>query len=90
MSGQTARLVRIGALLVAGAVLYDIAFDVFVMRTSTIREQVSTLFLLAAIGAYALAYHGVPRYTGDMDLLVRSNPENAGRVLRALEAIGES
>lgn len=23
------------------------------------------------VGAYALAFHGAPRYTGDMDILVR-------------------
>ena len=40
------------------------------------------------IGAHALAYHGAPRYTGDMDLLVRPNPENAHRILKALETFG--
>jgi hypothetical protein len=36
------------------------------------------------VGAYALAFHGVPRATGDIDLLVRPSAENARRVLRAL------
>ena len=27
------------------------------------------------VGAYAVAYHGYPRYTGDLDLLVRPSPE---------------
>ena len=40
------------------------------------------------VGAYALAYHGAPRYTGDMDILVRPSPENARRILKALEAFG--
>ena len=40
------------------------------------------------VGAYALAYHGVPRYTGDMDILVRPDLENATRVLRALDEFG--
>ena len=40
------------------------------------------------VGAHALAYHGVPRYTGDMDILVRSDPENAHRILKALETLG--
>ena len=40
------------------------------------------------VGAHALAYHGVPRYTGDMDILVRSDPENAKRILRALDEFG--
>src|SRR3972149_6472041 len=40
------------------------------------------------VGAHALAYHGVPRYTGDMDILVRLNSENARRILRALNEFG--
>jgi hypothetical protein len=40
------------------------------------------------VGAHALAYHGAPRYTGDLDILVRPDPENAGRILRALDEFG--
>jgi hypothetical protein len=40
------------------------------------------------IGAYALALHGVPRFTGDLDLFVRPTPENAARVWRALVRFG--
>lgn len=40
------------------------------------------------VGAYALAFHGSPRYTGDMDILVRPDPSNAQRILRALDAFG--
>jgi hypothetical protein len=40
------------------------------------------------VGAHALAFHGAPRYTGDLDLLVRPDPENAGRILRALDEFG--
>jgi len=40
------------------------------------------------IGAYALAFHGAPRYTGDLDLLVRPDEENGRRILSALEAFG--
>jgi hypothetical protein len=40
------------------------------------------------IGAYALAYHGVPRATQDFDLYVRPTPENAVRIARALEEFG--
>lgn len=36
------------------------------------------------VGAIALAYHGVPRYTGDLDVLIRNTPENAGRLEAAL------
>lgn len=40
------------------------------------------------VGAYALAAHGLPRATGDLDLWVNATPENAGRVRRALERFG--
>jgi hypothetical protein len=40
------------------------------------------------VGAYALALHGVPRFTGDLDLFVRPTPENAARAWRALVRFG--
>ena len=40
------------------------------------------------VGAFALAQHGLPRATGDIDFFVRPSAENAPRVLRALEAFG--
>lgn len=40
------------------------------------------------VGAYALAAHGFPRMTGDIDILVRPTTENARRVYRALLAFG--
>jgi hypothetical protein len=40
------------------------------------------------VGGYALAAHGRPRYTGDIDLWVRATPDNARRVLAALKDFG--
>jgi hypothetical protein len=40
------------------------------------------------VGAYALAAHGVPRATGDIDIFVRPTPSNAARIVRALQAFG--
>lgn len=40
------------------------------------------------VGAYALAAHGLPRATGDIDLWVRATPENAERVMSALARFG--
>lgn len=40
------------------------------------------------VGAFAVSFHGYPRYTGDLDLLVRPAPENAGRILRAISEFG--
>lgn len=40
------------------------------------------------VGAHALAVHGVPRMTGDLDILVEPSPENARRVWSALANFG--
>jgi hypothetical protein len=40
------------------------------------------------VGAYALALHGSPRFTGDLDVLVRPTPANAERLLAAIAAFG--
>jgi len=43
-------------------------------------------FLL--VGAYALGVHGRPRATGDLDLWVDPTPDNAERVMSALQTFG--
>jgi hypothetical protein len=48
------------------------------------RHQVE--FML--VGGYALAFHGVPRYTGDMDVFVRVSAKNAMRIMAALNEFG--
>jgi hypothetical protein len=40
------------------------------------------------VGGYALAFHGHPRYTKDLDVWIRCTPENADKLLRALESFG--
>lgn len=40
------------------------------------------------VGAHALAAHGLPRATGDLDVLVRPTPSNAARVFSALAEFG--
>ena len=40
------------------------------------------------VGAYALAVHGRPRATGDLDVWVEPSADNAGRVMRALADFG--
>ena len=40
------------------------------------------------VGAYALAAHGYPRATMDIDIWVMSSPENADAVIRALSRFG--
>lgn len=40
------------------------------------------------VGAHALALHGIPRATGDLDLLLRPTSDNAERVVAALVDFG--
>jgi predicted nucleotidyltransferase len=40
------------------------------------------------IGGYAVAYHGCPRYTGDLDIFVEASPENAARLVGAYREFG--
>jgi hypothetical protein len=40
------------------------------------------------VGAYAVAAHGHPRATGDLDIWVRADVENAPKVIVALSAFG--
>jgi hypothetical protein len=62
------------------------------MLNPDFRDMLSALcvhkveFLL--VGAYAMAAHGLPRATGDIDIWVNPTPENATRVMRALIDFG--
>ena len=40
------------------------------------------------VGGHAVAYHGHPRFTGDIDFLIRTTPSNVQRVLDVLAAFG--
>jgi hypothetical protein len=40
------------------------------------------------VGGYAVGFHGTPRFTKDLDLWIRSTPENLGRVRNALVSFG--
>lgn len=40
------------------------------------------------VEAYALAFHGAPRYTGDLDIYVKPDRENARRIMAALREFG--
>ena len=54
------------------------------MLSTLLQEKVE--FIL--VGAYAMAIHGFPRATGDIDIFVRPNPENARRLFKALAKFG--
>ncbi len=40
------------------------------------------------VGAHAVAYHGYPRYTGDIDFFVRPTAESGRKIVDVLSAFG--
>ncbi|WP_319559466.1 nucleotidyltransferase [Marispirochaeta sp.] len=42
------------------------------------------------VGAHALALYGVPRFTGDIDIMIRPTQENGECIIKALEEFGFS
>lgn len=40
------------------------------------------------VGAHCLAFHGRPRYTGDLDILIQPTAENAARLVKLLHGFG--
>jgi len=40
------------------------------------------------VGGHAVAFHGYPRFTGDIDFLIRTTPDNVSRVLTVLNVFG--
>jgi hypothetical protein len=51
-------------------------------------ELADALAEFVVVGGHAVAFHGHPRATKDLDVLVRATPANAQRVYRALAAFG--
>lgn len=42
------------------------------------------------VGGYAVAFHGHPRYTGDIDIFIEQSPNNARRISKAVDIFGFS
>lgn len=42
------------------------------------------------VGGYAMAFHGKPRYTGDLDIWINISDKNAEKMLKVLNAFGLS
>jgi hypothetical protein len=40
------------------------------------------------VGGYALAFHGAPRFTGDLDIFIRPTTQNVNQLLAALHDFG--
>jgi hypothetical protein len=53
-----------------------------------LEELVACQVRFVVVGAHALAAHGVPRATGDLDILVEPSEENATRIWEALARFG--
>ncbi len=62
------------------------------MLDADLRELLALLIAhhveFLVVGGHAVAFHGYPRFTDDLDLLVRADQRNARRVIGALEAFG--
>ncbi len=56
----------------------DLASDFDEFIASLMAHDVEFLI----VGAYALAFHGAPRFTGDLDVYVRPTAMNGGRLPR--------
>ena len=59
---------------------------------SDLREFIELLNSLKVeylvVGGHAVAFHGHPRFTGDIDLFIRTTHENVARMLRVLDDFG--
>ena len=53
-----------------------------------LRALIEARASFVVVGAHALAAHGVPRATGDLDVWVEPSPANASRVISALRSFG--
>jgi len=57
-----------------------------------LREFIELLSALdvrfVVVGAFAVAFHGYPRYTSDIDLFVDNSADNATLLVRAIERFG--
>lgn len=71
-----------GGLTMDGAMRLDPNFHEFI---ASLRAH-DARFLI--VGGYAVAFHGHPRYTGDLDVWVAAEGDNADAVMAALEDFG--
>jgi len=62
------------------------------MLTQDFKEFVTSLndnkVRYLVVGGYAVAYHGYPRYTKDIDIWIDLDPDNASRIVKALDQFG--
>ena len=58
----------------------DLLEFIHLLNTNSVRYVI--------VGAWALAFHGRPRYTGDLDIFVARDDENADKLMAVIEAFG--
>ena len=73
---------KFGPSIIAGGVMLNQAFKEFIQLLND--NQVRYLI----VGGYAVALHGYPRYTKDIDIWVELARENADRIVKALDQFG--
>jgi hypothetical protein len=73
---------RFGLNIIAGGVMLNQDFKEFIQLLND--NQVRYL----VVGGYAVALHGYPRYTKDIDIWIELAQENAARIIKALEQFG--
>ncbi len=57
----------------------------FAERCSLLNEQGVELPI---VGGYAVGYHGAPRFTGDLDILIHPGVQQVAKTLHALTRFG--
>jgi hypothetical protein len=73
---------RSGKSIIAGGMVLNQDFKEFIqsLNDNGVRYLV--------VGGYAVALHGYPRYTKDMDVWVEMTAENASKIIKALDQFG--
>jgi len=71
-----------GAIIIGGSTVLNQDFKEFIqsLNDNHVRYLV--------IGGYAVAFHGHPRYTKDLDVWIDMSPANAARMVKALDQFG--
>jgi hypothetical protein len=68
--------------IIHGSTLMEQDFKEFIASLNANKVQ------YLVVGGYAVAFHGVPRYTKDLDIWINPTEENAARIISALNDFG--
>jgi hypothetical protein len=71
-----------GRSIIAGDTMLNQDFKEFIESLNANRVR------YLVVGGYAVAVHGHPRYTKDIDIWIEVSPENAAQILNALDQFG--